>query len=162
MKLKILGSINNKTPNKGSAETKINVIEAPTGLRLRKEKEGELEARWNDLPLNKSLGFYEVQIGRIMGPVKVDWLDCFKLDLNRKIFSGLKPADYTFRVRTISPAPVADRPESGPWGELENATKLEAGAVLNRGLVDIDVLEGRVENYMLRFNGNLLAKYLDF
>ena len=34
------------------------------------------------------------------------------------------------------------RPNEGPWGQLENATKLEAGAVLKRGLVDIETLEG--------------------
>ena len=51
----------------GSAETRVNVIEPPSGLRLRKEKEGALEARWTDLPPNKSLGFYEVQIGSVSG-----------------------------------------------------------------------------------------------
>ena len=110
-KIMYLGSLSGKTRNKGCAETRINVVEAPSGLRLRKEQEGELEARWNDLPPHKSLGFYEVQIGRVSGnaQIKVDWGESVKLDMNRKIFAGLNPGCYTFRVRTITPTPLADR-----------------------------------------------------
>ena len=43
------------------------MIEAPHGLRLRKEGEGHLEARWNHLPRNKYLGLYEIQLGTVSG-----------------------------------------------------------------------------------------------
>ena len=41
--------------------------------------------------------------------INVDWGESVKLDMNRKVFAGLSPGCYTFRVRTITPTPLADR-----------------------------------------------------
>ena len=101
----------------GSSETHVTVVEAPLGLRLRKEKEKELEARWNLLPENRSLGFYEVQLGSTTGKssIKVDWdqTKLVKTETNRNMFKDLAPGFYTFRVRAITAAPVPDKPEKG-------------------------------------------------
>jgi hypothetical protein len=40
-------------------------------------------------------------------------MDSVKLDVNRKSFDKLSPGIYTYRVRTITPMPVADKPEAG-------------------------------------------------
>ena len=58
-------------------------------------------------------------------------------------------------MRTISPAPLPDKPSEGPWGQLESPTKLEAGAVLKRGLVDIEVLEGETCRLSIEVGGNV-------
>ena len=77
------------------------------------------------------------------------------MDSNRQIFEKLKPGYYTFRVRTISPAPLPDKPTEGPWGQLESPTKLEAGAVLKRGLVDVEVLEGETCRLSIEVGGTI-------
>ncbi|CBY40776.1 unnamed protein product, partial [Oikopleura dioica] len=153
----------------GSSETHITVVEAPVGLRLRKEKEKELEARWNLLPENRSLGFYEVQLGSTSGKssIKVDWDSSrvTKTESNRNMFKDLSPGFYTFRVRAITAAAVADKPEKGttisvnhipgPWAILPEPVLLEAGAFLTRGLVDTSIMEGETCRLSIECGGTV-------
>ena len=142
--------------DQGTAETQVNVVEAPHGLRLRKEGEGHLEARWNHLPATSFLGLYEIQLGDVSGPesIRVTWHgDGIKLEENRHSFDNLPPGFYTYRIRTTCAAFDENKPTSGPWGQLAEPTKLAAGAVLKRGLVDVEVMEGETCRMSIEVSG---------
>ena len=133
------------------------MIEAPSGLRLRKEGEGYLEARWNHLPRNKYLGLYEVQLGSLSGPeaLQTDWMPSIKLEENRQDFTNLSPGHYTYRIRTVVPNLVDDKPPFGPWGQIKEPTRLAAGAVLKRGLIDVEVMEGETCRMSIEVSGEV-------
>ena len=142
--------------DQGQAETQVNVVEAPHGLRLRKEGEGHLEARWNHLPVTSFLGLYEIQIGDVSGPesIRVNWHGAgVKLEENRYNFDNLRPGYYTYRIRTTCAAFDENKPANGPWGQLVEPTRLAAGAVLKRGLVDVEVMEGETCRMSIEVSG---------
>ena len=133
------------------------MVEAPTGLRLRKEGEGHLEARWNNLPRNKYLGSYEVQLGEVSGDnsLKVDWLEKVELEENHAEFLDLIPGFYIYRVRTINTLNDPEKPSQGPWGQLSEPSRLAAGAVLKRGLHDVEVMEGETCRMSIEVSGEV-------
>ena len=87
----------------------------------------------------------------------MDWDASVRLEENRHDFTNLNSGYYTFRVRSICPVPEyePEKPPLGPWGELCEPSRLVAGAVLKRGLQNVEVMEGETCRRSIEVSGEV-------